>query len=572
MDDRDFLPDPALTFPATFAGRVVATPNATALFEATFGEGEPQAIPYTFFRLDSHIRRAASLLSRAGVSDGDRVALCITSPPDFLSFFLATQALGAIPVPLPSPSEFRFPAGFRERVGAAVEDCAPRALVSDVASNIEAFLPGIAVRPSIIVAGMASDDRGEREPPPSLRFERRPHETAFIQYTSGSSGSPKGVVVTHGNLIANMRSCAKAAQFGPDDRSVSWLPLYHDMGLVGGLLLGVYLGLATFVMRTKSFTEHPVNWLRAISQFRGTFACAPNVAYHLLVNRLPEEAIAGLDLSSWRLAFNGAEPIDRATVEGFARRFGPNGMSRTAMFPVYGMAECTLAIAFPTPGAPVSLDFVDRDSLARTGVASRVARDSPVAVCFVGVGRAVPEQQVRVLDRDANAEVSERVVGEIAVSGPSVSPYYFRTDGRYPSPRGELRTGDLGYIADGALYVVDRIKDLLILGGRNIVPSDVEGAVAEVGDVRRGSVIAFARRGSEGTDGLYLVVGVEAAGLGSDDLRQRIRRTVHERFGVVPRDVVVIRAGAVPKTSSGKIRRSLCLELYERGEFASDRG
>jgi acyl-CoA synthetase (AMP-forming)/AMP-acid ligase II len=408
--------------------------------------------------------------------------------------------------------------------------------------------------------------------PPSFRFDRSFHETAFIQYTSGSTGSPKGVVVTHRNLVANMRASTEGARFGPNDRSLSWLPLYHDMGLVGGLLLGLYLGIDTFVMPTRSFVGRPDSWLRAMSRFKATFSCAPNFAYSILARRLPESALQGIDLSSWRLAFNGAEPIDLATLRDFTQRFAVTGLSPESSFPVYGMAECTLAVAFPTPGVPVRQDVVDRDLLGRAGRAVPVVSGSPSAVSFASVGRAVPGHSLRILDPDGGAELPERHLGEVAVSGPSVSPYYFRKDGKYGEPRKELRTGDLGYMASGELYIVDRIKDLLIIGGRNFVPSDIERVVCDVPGVRYGSVVSFAIRGADGTDELYLVVGAEPRSSVEGDLRHMVSEKVHERFGLAARDIVLVKPGIVPKTSSGKIRRLACRELYERGGYRAEGG
>ncbi len=361
-------------------------------------------------------------------------------------------------------------------------------VVDDTGQASDLSWPGETAGPRVLDAreGRAGAD-GAAFPP--LVFNRSFGETAFIQYTSGSTAAPKGVIVTHGNLVANMRASAEVAGLGPADRSVSWLPLYHDMGLIGGMLLGVYLGAGTFVMRSRSFLGRPDSWLRAISRFKATFACAPNFAYNMLARRLSERALAGLDLSSWRLAFNGAEPIDRVTVNEFARRLAPAGLPLESMYPVYGMAECTLAISLPTPGAPVRLDFVDRALLSSTGRASQTSPDSPSAACFTGVGRALPAHRVRIVEPGSRTELPERHLGEIVVSGPSVTPGYFRNDGRCAPSREELQTGDLGYVADGELYVVDRIKDILILGGRKCRPlrcrtrgRDLDRRAAWIGD------------------------------------------------------------------------------------------
>ncbi len=563
-----FLPDSTLTFPARFAKRVASRPNDVAFFEATFDKQEPRATAHTISEIHARALRAAVSLDQAGVRSGDRVLLCLEDTPAFLAFMLAAQGLGAVPVPLPCASEFQAREAFRERIDSVALDCAPRAIVVDAHGAIESVPEGLASQVAVLDAGDLNGADNHIALPASFGFQRSFRETAFIQYTSGSTGSPKGVVVTHYNLVANMRAITEGAGFGPGDRSFNWLPLYHDMGLVGGFLLGIYLGIETFVMPTRSFVRRPDSWLRAMSRFKATFACAPNFAYYIVANRLPESALVGLDLSHWRLAFNGAEPIDRTTVEEFAHRLGGSGVRPHTMYPVYGMAECTLAAAFPKPGAVPRYDFVNRDVLTRDGRAVEVAETSPTALCFVSVGRAVPGQRIRVLAPDGTAELAERHVGEIVVSGPSVTSHYFRRDGQYPPPHRELRTGDLGYVADGELYVVDRIKDLVIVGGRNIVPSDIERLVAHLPGVRSGAVVAFAIRGSEGTDELHLVVGVEQRVMHDEALRKSVKETVYRHFGLAPRAVVFVKPAVIPRTSSGKVRRRACRELYELGEFA----
>jgi acyl-CoA synthetase (AMP-forming)/AMP-acid ligase II len=567
---RALLPDPRLTFPAVIAERVAISPSHAAFHEVGFLRREPFATPHSFAELDALVRDAATDLANAGVHFGDRVVVCADNTATFVSFFVAAQTLGAIPVPLPSISDFQAPAAFRERIEGVLSDCEPRVVVVDSLRGLD---PESLARSS----GAAFIDTSARGHscgplPATFRYERSFHEIAFIQYTSGSTGSPKGVVVTHRNLISNMRASAEGTRFSPYDRSLSWLPLYHDMGLVAGLLFGLYVGIDTFVMPTRSFVGRPDSWLRAMSRFKATLSYAPNFAYSILARRLPFRALEGIDLSNWRLAFNGAEPIDLATLEGFAERFAASGLSPETLFPVYGMAECTLAVAFPTPCAPVRVDVVDRDLLGRSGRAVPVAPGSPTGVSFTSVGRAIPGHTVRILAAEGTAELPERQLGEIAVSGPSVSPYYFRKDGRYGEPRKELRTGDLGYLAGGDLYIVDRMKDLLIIGGRNFVPSDIERVVCELPGVRYGAVVAFGIRGTDATDELYLVVGAEPRSSLDGDLRHLVADRVHERFGLSARDIVLVKPGVVPRTSSGKIRRMACRELYERGGYRAEGG
>jgi acyl-CoA synthetase (AMP-forming)/AMP-acid ligase II len=464
--------------------------------------------------------------------------------------------------------DFQARGAFRDRIESVFVDCEPRAMVFDSKQESQMLDPDLAAKTRVIDGSEADQaTTPDGDAPLPFRLDRSPEEIAFLQYTSGSTGSPKGVVVTHGNLIANLRSMVRAADLRPTERSFNWLPLYHDMGLIGGLLLALYAGGESFVMPTKVFVGRPDSWLRAMTAFKATFACAPNFAYSMLARRLPDGALAGLDLSSWRVAFNGAEPIDRATIDDFVRRFASVGFPAGTMFPVYGMAECTLAVAFPPPGRPSHYDFVDREGLSRDRRAESIAEGAASAICFVSVGRSIPDLRVRILEPDADVELEERHVGEVAVSGPSVTPYYFRKDGRYSPPRQELRTGDLGYLADGELYVVDRLKDLLIVAGRNIVPSDVERVVAGIPGTRSGSIIAFAVRGSTGTDEICLVVGAEQESLQDDGLRETIRKVVYQHFAVSTKDVVLVTPKAIPKTSSGKVRRAACRDQYQQGLF-----
>jgi acyl-CoA synthetase (AMP-forming)/AMP-acid ligase II len=561
------LSEDAISLPALVAKRVSLHPSKAAFFDVSFHGQVVEALPHTWSETAARIQAAGDALARAGVAAGDRVALCVTSTATFFAFLVAAEALGAVPVPLPSAADFNARGEFRERVDAVFLDCEPRAVVVDTAREI-AMLRDLAeawtlLDGSAIQVGSLAPDAARA----SLSFDRAPSETAFLQYTSGSTGSPKGVVVTHGNLVANLRAIALAAQLGPADKVFSWLPLYHDMGLIGGFLLGMYVSGEAYVMPTKTFVGRPASWLHAMSQLRATVSSAPNFAYALLARRLPDRAFAGLDLSHWRRAFNGAEPIDRLSLEDFTRRFGPHGFKVATMYPVYGLAECTLAVAIPDAHAGFGLDFVDREIINRTGLAVPVEPGAPSALCFVSVGRAVPGVGVRILDPKGTDERPERTLGEVVVVGTSVTPGYFRRGGEPLAPRNEVRTGDLGYIADGELFIVDRIKDILICSGRNIIPSDIERVVSAVPGTRYGAIVAFSRRGVDGTDDLYLVVGAELQALKDDRVRTEIKRAVQLHFGVTPRGVLLVKPKLVPKTSSGKIRRASCRALYESGQF-----
>lgn len=559
-----FLPDPTLTLPQVFAQRVRSTPRAPAFYGVKVIGKDLVERAFSYRRLDRMVRHAASELHAIGVRPEDRVILCLSRADRFFAYLMGTLVLGAVPVPLPALLEHQLPRSFSERIQSVSENCAPSAVVVDSMKGWSEATEGVELRAAVINAKATPF---EREAPyvEGLDFERSFDEIAFIQYTSGSTGDPKGVVIDHYNLVANFRAIAEGASFGPDDCSFSWLPLYHDMGLVGGFLLGVYMGTRTYVMATRHFVARPDAWLRGMSRYRATYTVAPNFAYNLAARRLPDSTLEGLDLSSLRLAFNGAEPIDRKTMQEFIERFARYGFRRNGMYPVYGMAECTLAALFPPPGRLPHYDVIDRGALTAEKRAKPASENALNAVSHVSLGHPLPGMSVRIVSLDGDDELPDRQLGEVLVSGPSVTRGYF---GRATQIE-ELRTGDIGYRADDEFYIVGRRKDLIIVSGRNMAPIDVEQVAGRVEGVAEGSVAAFGVEGSDGTEELVIVAALNPRSWrGLEEVRDEIRSSVAQHFQVPVKDVCIVSPGSIPKTSSGKIRRLQCKQDYEAGRLA----
>ncbi|MGA7122139.1 MAG: cytochrome P450 [Polyangiaceae bacterium] len=524
-------------------------------------DGELRATPFTLTELLSGARRAATRLAYLGIGAGDRVLLCLPNTEAFVFWFLGLHWLGAVPVPLPPIGGFSGKGALFERLCGVLDDCAPRALVGDAGT-----LTAIASRAGFDTGRcilIASDVPGTDDA--RARYPLEAAGTAFIQYTSGSTGTPRGVLVTHGNLRDNLHAIDRRAKFVVDARHLTWLPLYHDMGLIGGLLVSLFCGHTALLMSPLAFMVRPARWLNAASRFRATSLMGPNFAYALCLHKVRDKEIEGLDLRSVQIALNGSEPIDPATVSGFCARYERYGLASGAHLPVYGLAESALAVSFPYANEPIHIDHVDRVALSQ-GVA-QPTRLAPGVASFVSVGHAMPEHEVEIRAADTGERMPERRLGEIVVRGPSVTPGYFSLSGPVDAPRdGWLHTGDLGYLADGRLYVVDRLKDLVILAGRNFAPSDIERA-ATVDGVRAGRAVAFGIRSpGEGTDELVLVVevaGVKA--VQADALRRTIRGAVLAEHGIAVREVLLARSGSLPRTSSGKLMRRRSRDLFLAG-------
>ncbi|GGO88472.1 acyl-CoA synthetase [Marinobacterium nitratireducens] len=504
-------------------------------------------------------------LQRKGVEAGQKVALMLPTGRDYFISFVAIWLAGATPVPLYPPLGRRQLEDQLQRQAGILDNCQARLLIAPAAAQpleplLKARVGGL--QALVQPADLAADADQARILPCA------PGDIALLQYTSGSTGNPKGVVLSHANLLANIRAAGQALRVDSRDVFVSWLPLYHDMGLIGAWFGSLYHAVRLVSLPPQDFLARPARWLEALHRHRGTLSAAPNFAYELCLQRVPEPLLEGLDLSAWRLALNGAEAVNPATLEAFSRRFERCGLQRTTVFPVYGLAECSVALAFPEPGLEAVIDRVQRAPLMREGIAEpATARDSDTLE-FACCGRAIPGHRIRICD-DSGRELPQRRQGRIQFRGPSAtSGYYRNSEATARLFEGDwLETGDLGYLTANGLHITGRSKDLIIRAGRNLYPEELERAVGEVPGLRRGRVAAFGIDDA-GTERLILMAESRTR---DERLQEQQRRdaaaAVSALIGEPPDEVVLVPAGILLKTSSGKIRRNDCRERYRRGDY-----
>lgn len=527
--------------------------------------GEPEHMSYR--KLYHQARRMASSLHALGVRQGDRVLIILPTCLEFISAFFAVQLLKAIPVPAYPPSGLRVHTGL-DRIAHIARHAGIYVCITS--GPIRPLLGEVALRvPSL--RQVVTIEEIKEGPKSDTKFRASSHDPAFIQYTSGSTGHPKGVLLSHRNLVSNIHAIGQAMEIRRDDVTVSWCPLYHDMGLIGTLLFSIYWRIPLILMSPTAFLSRPSRWLWAVTTYRGTLSPAPNFGYGMCVSRVSDTERKGLDLSSWRLALNGAEPVNYRTIVDFERTYAPYGFDPDAMLPVYGLAEATLATTSPRPGSKVRYELVDRQALAN---GKSVLSSGKGSMAVVSVGRSMPGHYVVVVDEN-NQPLPEREVGHILVSGPSnMQGYYGDDEATEAVLRNEwLWTGDLGYFADEELYVTGRAKDLIIIRGRNLYAEDIERTVERVKGVRPGGVVAFGvyddERGEERIIVLCETKVTDTEAL--QELVERVKETVNEFMSVTVSEVVLVKPGTVPKTSSGKRQRSLCRQQYLSGQLRQDK-
>jgi fatty-acyl-CoA synthase len=522
--------------------------------------------PYEDMEAEAH-RRAAFLLDR-GLKKGDRVALVIPEPHEFVLTFLGCSVAGLVPVPIYPRASFKNAGGYVD-ILAHIIGTAEAAGVFCMERNRD-VVSQIGSR-GVDVPIWNAEDAFVGSAPSGGLPKVSEDDLCFLQFTSGSTSKPKGVMVTHGNLVANARAFLgpKGLDRNDDDVGVSWLPLFHDMGLIGFALGTLVCDIPVVLLPTETFGRSPRVWLEKISEHRGTITYAPNFAYGLVTKRIKDRDLEKMDLSQLRVAGCGAEPIRARTLLDFAERMKPAGFSPKAFLPSYGMAEATLAITFHQLGDEMKVDHVDADAM-KDGVARPADESTETTLEVVSCGESFPEHEVKVVDPDGK-ELGERRVGQVVTRGPSVTKGYFQNPAATAESwkDGWLQTGDLGYWAKDDqgrmnLHICGRIKDLIIIRGANHYPQDIEWAVADIEGVRRGNVIAFSTM-IDGTE--ELVVAAEATSRDAERLRKDIAREVQRGFGLSPKHVAVVPVGTLPKTSSGKAQRRKTRTLYEAGDL-----
>jgi 1-acyl-sn-glycerol-3-phosphate acyltransferase len=564
LDELDAEPHTATTLPEMLEWHLLSHPQRPHVY--LYGEhDEPETITYA--TLFDGARAMAAGLQARGLPPGQSVAIMLPTGRDYLFSFFGILLAGGVPVPIYPPLR---PSQLEDhlRRHAGILDNARGVLLITVAQ---------AQRVGHLLQGQVDSLRDvvtpEQLTATAGTFSSRPisaQDTAFLQYTSGSTGQPKGVILTHANLLGNIRAMGEEVQAGSTDVFVSWLPLYHDMGLIGAWLGSLYYGIPLVLMSPLAFLIRPARWLWTIHRHRGTLTAAPNFAYELCLSKVQESDIEGLDLGSLRLVLNGAEPVSPNTVRRFSKRFSPYGFRPQAMAPVYGLAEAAVGLAFPPLGRGPLIDRIARETFITRGKAVPAANSSQGALEFVACGQPLPGYEIRIVDA-AGRELPEREEGRLEFQGPSATSGYLRNpeatrllfDGFW------LDSGDLAYIAGGDVYLTSRVKDIIIRGGRNIYPYELEEVIGDISGIRKGCVAVFGSPDPATGAERMIVVAETREGETSmlEALQAQILEVATDLLGMPPDDVVLAPPHTLLKTSSGKIRRAAVRELFETGRI-----
>ena len=549
--------------------QAAGTPDREALILLTEHESGLRPETVTYAALDRSARGLAAALARH-VRPGDRVLVTHRSPALFVTSFLACLYAGAVAVPVA-------PAGGRghhdERVAGIVRETVAACVLTSTAEAAEVSRLLARTGHGDVVCLPADGPAAAADPGPFETFVPSPDSAAYLQYTSGSTRDPRGVIVTHRSLLANQRAIRQALGTRPGVRVGGWLPLHHDMGLVGQLLHPLWLGGTAVLLSPAAFVKRPANWLETVSRYRLTVSAAPDFAYEMCLQRVNDSQLAGLDLSCWETAVDGGEPVDAATLAAFAERFAPAGLRPEALTPCYGLAEATLMVSGARGTAGAAARAVDAAALE----SGRLDEPAGAARALVHCGPPA-SAEVRIVDPDTCAEVPDGRIGEIWVRGESVGPGYWARPAETAAAfgcriaglgGGYLRTGDLGALQGGLLHVTGRLKDTIVIAGRNLYPQDLERAAQQVSGLL-GAATAFAVPGVR--ERIVIVQELRSGSRYDIDLAglaAAVQQRVTEEFDVRAAAVLLVRPGTVRRTTSGKVERAAMRRLFLRGELPS---
>jgi acyl-CoA synthetase (AMP-forming)/AMP-acid ligase II len=524
------------------------------------------------FRQLHDVSRALAARLTAAAQRGDRAILVFPPGIEFMVAFFGCLMAGVIAVPMMMPRRN----SARDASAAILANCAPALALTTSAFALRGDVQTRFAQENIgwIEVGLSADAGTTIGLP-----EPTSEDIAFLQYTSGSTSEPKGVMVSHANLLANLEMIRIALGNTRQSTCVNWVPLYHDMGLILNALQALYVGATCVLMAPNAFMQRPLGWLRAISHYRAEVACGPNFGFDLCASRYRADQMEGVDLSSLRIALNGAEPVHAETIERFIATFAPHGFDPRAMYPAYGMAEATLLISGGTRGGGHVTRSISRAALQAHAAEQPVGPDD--AQIVVSCGRALAGEHIAIVEPERRARLFADQVGEIWVSGANVARAYWRNDAATRAElnaeiAGEdglwLRTGDLGFSdVTGELFVTGRIKDLIIIRGINHYPQDIERTVQALDEgLRENCGAAFSTPDEDGEESLVIVQEVERTArhtIDTAEIKGRIREAIADDHELSARHIALIRPGALPKTTSGKIQRKLARRLWLEGSF-----
>ena len=541
----------------------------------TFLDNDLNAHEWSFRAMSDEADRRAQYFLSLGHEPGDRIAMIVPEGEDFVLNFLGAIRAGLVPVPMYPPLALGKIDSYLDSAARILRASGSRALITtkQVAPILWSLVARVEGLGDLLLTDTIRTHDDTRTGDSLKDVVVRPEDPCFLQFTSGSTAAPKGVIVTHANLVANAHAImVDGLNSDPEvDRGVSWLPLYHDMGLIGFVVAPLINQVPVVFIPTLSFVKRPGVWMDTIHKYRGTITFGPNFALGLASKRATDSRLAKLDLSCLRVVGCGAEPINPTTMHTFIETFAKAGLNPNAIMPAYGMAEATLAVSFDTLTRPITTIRIDRDRYEADRIAERIstqADNDSNEFELVSCGQTFPNHEVAIMD-ECGETLGEGHVGEIVMRGPSVTAGYFQNEEATAEllRGGWLHTGDLGFKLDGQLYISGRMKDLIILNGRNYYPQSIEWEVEQVEGVRKGNVVAFSIAGDTTEE---LVIAAETKTKDYEALTQEIVTRLKATVGVRTRDVKLVRPGQLPKTSSGKLQRRKTKALYEQSTLGAE--